>query len=134
MDLLGAILDAVEEEVDDFAKRLEESMKSTIRSNSGALKDSITTEKESSTLTRVGVDAAKLQGDGRNQGGEHAKDGFDYSKAYLNGRSGGRALKPKGKRSMKWDTKYSKGSAMKVSQGAQDGHDFLAEAIEMTDM
>lgn len=78
MKLDADIQALVDDELKKVAEELESVMKSTVHVRTGALQDSITTEKVEDGYT-VGVDADQLEGDGRN------KSGVDYSKYYYGG-------------------------------------------------
>lgn len=78
MKLDADIQSLVDDELKKVAEELESVMKNTVHVRTGALQDSITTEKVEDGYT-VGVDADQLEGDGRN------KSGVDYSKYYYGG-------------------------------------------------
>lgn len=78
MKLDADIQALVDDELKKVAEELESVMKNTVHVRTGALQDSITTEKVEDGYT-VGVDADQLEGDGRN------KSGVDYSKYYYGG-------------------------------------------------
>lgn len=78
MKLDADIQALVDDGLKEVAEELESVMKNTVHVRTGSLRDSITTEKVEDGYT-VGVDADKLEGDGRN------KSGVDYSKYYYGG-------------------------------------------------
>lgn len=78
MKLDADIQALVDDELKKVAEELESVMKNTVHVRTGALQDSITTEKVENGYT-VGVDADQLERDGRN------KSGVDYSKYYYGG-------------------------------------------------
>lgn len=95
MALKNIIVNAVNKEIDNYAKDIEKIMKSEVHVKSGALQDSISTEKKSDGHYLVGVDAAKLISDGRNI------SKTDYSKPYYYGHRAFRIV-PKRAKALRW--------------------------------
>lgn len=67
-DIFGAMWEAANDELESRAKEAERIMKEVINKDSGALRDSVETEKLSDGSYLVGVNESKLQNDERNKG------------------------------------------------------------------
>ena len=95
MALAKLVMNSIEKELDDYAKKMENVVKSEAHVKSGALRDSITTEKKGVGDYLVGVDAAKLKADLRNAGG------IDYSPFYHDGHGAYRIVAKRAK-ALRW--------------------------------
>lgn len=78
MALKKIVIQSIEKEIDNYAKKMEKIIKEEAHVKTGALRDSITIEKESDGSRLIGVDVAKLKSDPRNVGG------LDYSWMIVN--------------------------------------------------
>lgn len=139
--LLEDVISACEEEFDDLAEELEETMRDEAPIGSrfyaqemtsmpwneyrpGALKDSITKEKVSNTEYLVGVDADKLEKDPRNP------SKVDYSPMVQNGSTKVYTLVRKNGRPFVWvDEMGRKHFATRIKMPPRKGNDFVAKAV-----
>lgn len=79
MAIAKKIIQQIDKEIESYAEKMETIVKSEVHIDSGALRDSITTEKKTGSSYLVGVDAAKLKSDARNA------SKIDYSVPYHDG-------------------------------------------------
>lgn len=93
MALRKLVIRAIEKELEEYAQKIEDLQREEVHVKTGALRDSITTEKKGKGHYLVGIDVTKLVNDNRNIG--H----IDYSRAYYFGSRPHiiRAKKPGGK-------------------------------------
>lgn len=79
MAIAKLLMQQIDKEIEAYAEKVETVVKSEAHVDSGALRDSITTEKKANGSYLVGVDAAKLKSDPRNA------SKMDYSVPYHDG-------------------------------------------------
>lgn len=117
------VISAVNKELDDYAKKMETVVRAEAHVDTGAVRDSISTEKKGEGHYLVGVDAAKLKGDPRN------KTGIDYSPFYHDGHGPYTVTAKRGK-ALKWVGKDGKVHfAKKVHIPAHAGDPFIERAV-----
>lgn len=143
--LLEDVIEACEEDFDDLASELEETMRDEAPIGNrwyaqemtsmpwneyrpGSLKDSITKEKVSNTEYLIGVDADKLEKDSRNP--SHV----DYSPMVQDGTNKVYTLTRKNGRPFVWvDESGKKHFAYKIKMPPRKGNDFVARAVSQFD-
>ncbi|EFT46599.1 hypothetical protein FEW48_002541 [Enterococcus faecalis] len=123
MALKKIVIQSIEKEIDNYAKKMEKIIKEEAHVKTGALKDSITIEKESDGSRLIGVDVAKLKSDPRNVGG------LDYSIPYYKGHSG-YTIRPRKAKALSWVGKDGKRHfAKSVYIPPHAGDPFLKRAV-----
>lgn len=95
MALKKIVMDSIDKEISEYTKKMERILKAEAHVKSGALRDSITTEKKGDGDYLTGVDAAKLKSDSRNPGG------IDYSPFYHDGH-GPYTIRAKNAKALRW--------------------------------
>lgn len=95
MSLAKSFKQNFDSEMKTYAQRIEQTMKNEVHVKTGALRDSITTEKKGSSYL-VGVDASSLMSDSRNV------SGYDYSAVYYYGHSRGFTIRSKSGKPLRW--------------------------------
>lgn len=123
MALANIVMKALDEEIRQYAEKMEQLMKQEVHKKSGATHDSITTEKKGKCDYLVGVDAAKLKADHRNIGG------IDYSVFYHDGHATYKIVAKKAK-ALRWVGKDGKVHfAKSVTIPASPGDPFVKRAV-----
>ena len=123
MAIAKIVMRSVSAEVEKYARKMEEILKSEAHVDTGALQSSITTEKKGEGDFLVGVDAAKLAGDPRN------KTGIDYSVFYHDGH-GAYTVRAKNAKALRWVGKDGKVHfAKSVRIPASAGDPFVKRAV-----
>lgn len=123
MALSKVVLPMVEKAVEDYVKEMEEIVKGEVHVRSGALRDSITTEKKGEGRYLVGVDADRLKADPRNA------SGIDYSVPYNDGHKT-YTIRPKTKKALRWIGADGKVRfAKSVTIPASAGDPFIKRAV-----
>lgn len=117
------VLNAIDKEIDKYAKKMVDITKNEVHVKSGATRDAIVKEKKAIGHYRVGVDAAKLKADPRNIGG------IDYSPFYHDGH-GPYTIYPKNAKALRWIGKDGKEHFAKyVRIPASAGDPFIKRAV-----
>lgn len=123
MALKNIVLSAIDKEIGKYAKKMETVAKDEAHVKSGALQDSISTEKVSEGRYLVGVDTAKLKADPRNPGG------VDYSVPYHSGHRT-YVIRAKEGKVLRWVGKDGKVHfAKSVTIPASAGDPFIERAV-----
>lgn len=123
MALAKLVMSAVNKEIENYAKKMENIVREEAHIKTGALKDSISTEKKGEGDYLVGVDAAKLKADPRNIGG------IDYSGYYHDGHGAYRIVAKKAK-ALRWVGSDGKVHfAKSVNIPASAGDPFIERAV-----
>lgn len=123
MALKTIVLNAIEKEIEDYAKKMEKLIKQEAHVKTGALRESVSTEKKGRGYYRVGVDVQKLKKDDRNI------ERIDYSPFYYYGHDA-YTIFPKTAKALRWVGKDGKiHFAKKVRMPAHAGDPFIDRAI-----
>ncbi|MHC5215197.1 hypothetical protein ACYSNR_00910 [Enterococcus sp. LJL128] len=88
-------MNSINKRIDNYATKMEQTIKDEVHVKSGATRDAITKEKKGEGHYLVGVDAAKLKADSRNIGN------IDYSPFYHDGH-GPYTIRPKNAKALRW--------------------------------
>lgn len=117
------ILDAIkvsQRQFREIATKIESDLIDECPVKKGALRDSITKERKSDTLYRIGVDSDKLRNDARNI--SH----FDYSQIVVDGLDHWITIKVKNKKSLHWTKGGKDYFAYSVRIPPRKGNDFIS--------
>lgn len=117
------ILKQLDETVEEFVNDLEQTMTEEAHEVTGALKDSITTEKKGKGKYKVGVDASRLKGDVRNV------SRTDYSPMYYYG-SRPHIIRAKPGKTLHWVSGGQDHFAKSVKHPGYKGDKFVDRAIQ----
>ena len=124
MAIANLVIKAIDKEVEQYAKKIEKLMKEEVHVKSGALRDSIKTEKKGKGHYLVGVDTAVLKSDQRNIGG------MDYSVFYHDGHKA-YTISAKNAKVLRWIGKDGKVHfAKSVRIPASNGDKFIQRVVE----
>lgn len=124
MALKKLVMQAANKGIEQYAEKIEALLKEEVHVQSGALRDSITTEKKGDGHFLVGVDSEKLRNDPRNAGGQ------DYSIFYHDGHRG-YTIRAKNAKALRWIGKDGQVKfAKSVHIPASAGDPFVARAVK----
>lgn len=118
-----AMIDEVDKHTKQKADEAEKIMKQVINKDTGALADSVQTQKVSNAHYKVGINQTKLVADPRNKGG------IDYTPYYYYG-SKPHTIRPKNGGVLSWIGKDgNRHYAKVVHHPGNEPHDFLGETL-----
>ena len=123
MAIAKIVVNLVEKKIEKYAGTMEKILKEECHVKTGALRDSITTEKKGEGEYLVGVDADKLKVDPRNIGG------IDYSPFYHRGH-GTYIIRARNKKVLRWvgaDGKVHFAKSVRIPASA--GDPFIERAV-----
>lgn len=123
MGIRDIVIKEIEQEIDDYVKDFEQTMKNEAHEVTGALKDSITSEKKGKGKYLVGVDASRLKGDARNVGR------IDYSPMYYYG-SKPHIIRAKPGKTLHWVSGGADHFAKSVKHPGYKGDKFVDRAVQ----
>lgn len=124
MAIAKTIIKQIDSEIESYANKMEVIVKGEAHIDSGALRDSITTEKKANGSYLVGVDAAKLKSDARNA------SKTDYSVPYHDGHRA-YTVRAKKAKALSWIGKDGKRHfAKSVRIPASAGDPFIERAVQ----
>lgn len=121
------ILDAIkvsQRQFRDIATRIENDLIDECPKKTGALSESITKEKKSDTLYRIGVDSTLLRNNPKNI--SH----FDYSEIVVDGLDHWITIKVKNKKSLHWTKNGKDYFAYSVRIPPRKGNDFISRVAD----
>lgn len=123
MSLASIIMKDIHKRTEEYANEMESILKDEVHVKSGALQNSITTEKKNDDEFLVGVDVASLKSNARNIGG------IDYSLFYWKGHAS-YVIRPKRAKALRWVGSDGKVHfAKSVQIPAHAGDPFIERAI-----
>ncbi len=123
-DVFDQMIKDAQKHVKSKAKEIETTMKSVINKDTGALAESVETQKLSSSHYLVGINQQKLMSDSRNKGG------IDYTPYYYHG-SRPHTIRAKNGGTLSWVGKDGQRHYAKVvHHPGNKPHDFLGDTLK----